>query len=145
MAIMKNIPIRELLQDAGLRVTQARKDVLAQFLAAGEQAVSSHDIEQQLSGIDRITLYRILKAFEEIGLIHSITDGSGKTKYALCTEDCSDGVHHHNHLHFSCRLCETTTCLQQTIPSNLKLPKGYIVEDMQFVLKGICAACSYKF
>ena len=78
------------LLDAHLRHVGplAHQDVLQQLLAAGGSAVSSQEIEQNLKGIDRITLYRILKAFEEVGLIHSIADGSGKTKYALCSTSC---------------------------------------------------------
>ena len=86
------------LREAGLRVTQSRKDVMQALAEAGTQAVSSAVIEKKLSGIDRITLYRILKTYEEVGLIHSIADGSGKTKYAVCSDECGPEHHHHNHL-----------------------------------------------
>ena len=134
--------IKTLLQERKLRITQARQDVLHHIIAADGNAVSSQEIEQQIEGIDRITLYRILKAFEEVGLIHSIADGSGKTKYALCSTSCTDGDHRHDHIHFHCRVCETTTCLEQKIPSTLHLPTNYSIEEMEFVVRGICNQCN---
>ncbi len=134
--------VKTLLHGTKLRITQARQDVLQQLVAAGGSAVSSQEIEQNLNGIDRITLYRILKAFEEVGLIHSIADGSGKTKYALCSTSCVGGDHRHDHIHFHCRICETTTCLEQKIPSKLQLPLNYAIEEMEFVVRGICDRCN---
>jgi len=134
--------IKTLLQGRKLRITQARLDVLQHLVAAGDSAITSQEIEHNLKGIDRITLYRILKAFEEVGLIHSIADGSGKTKYALCSTKCTDGDHQHDHIHFHCRVCETTTCLEQKIPGTLQLPAKYSVEGMEFVVRGICDACN---
>ncbi len=134
--------ITHLLQEADLRVTKSRKLVLSHLDQAGDTAISSNDIEQSLSGIDRITLYRILKSFEESGLIHSVSDGSGKTKYAMCSHECSGGEHHDNHLHFYCRVCDTTTCLDQVVLPTVQLPKDYQLEEKRFVATGICKDCT---
>ncbi len=139
---MDETAITDTLRKVGLRITQSRKDVLAQLVACGDMAVSSATIENRLSGIDRITLYRILKTYEEVGLIHSIADGTGKTKYAVCSEGCSPGHHHHNHMHFHCRQCDSTTCLDLAIPTTVSVPEGYEVEDMQLLVSGLCQSCS---
>lgn len=131
----------DLLQKADLRITKSRKEVLDILMQSGDQAISSHEIENTLNGIDRITLYRILKTFEETGLIHSVADGSGKTKYALCSHECSGGEHHDNHLHFYCRICDTTTCLDQVRLPMVKLPQHYEMEEIRFVAAGICKDC----
>lgn len=133
--------INDLLHKAELRVTRSRRDVLNILLESGDQAISSSDIEHTLSGIDRITLYRILKTFEESGLIHSVADGSGKTKYAVCSHECLAGEHHDDHLHFYCRVCDTTTCLDKIRLPAVKLPGEYIVEEKRFVIAGVCKDC----
>jgi len=134
--------IAHLLQGAELRVTKSRKLVLSHLEKAGDIAISSNEIEHNLPGIDRITLYRILKSFEESGLIHSVSDGSGKTKYAMCSHECSGGEHHDDHLHFHCRVCDTTTCLDQVILPTVQLPKDYQLEEKRFVATGICKDCA---
>ena len=136
-----NDKIIDLLQKADLRVTKSRKEVLDILVQSGDQAISSSDIEHTLSRIDRITLYRILKTFEESGLIHSVADGTGKTKYALCSHECTGGEHHDDHLHFYCRICETTTCLEKVQLPAVKLPTDYLVEEMRFVVAGVCKVC----
>lgn len=138
---MNQQEIIHLLQEADLRITRSRKLVLDLLATTGDQAMSSNDIEQHLSGIDRITLYRILKTFEESGLIHSVADGSGKTKYAMCSHDCGAGDHHDNHVHFHCRICDTTTCLDAVKLPSIELPEKYSLEEMRFVVGGVCKDC----
>ncbi len=138
---MKDTEITNLLHNANLRVTKSRKEVLQALSETGDQAISSNEIEQKLSEIDRITLYRILKAYEDAGLVHSIADGTGKKKYAMCSSNCSEGDHQDNHVHFYCRVCDTTSCLNVVIPTNLKFPTNYLVEEQQFVVSGICKDC----
>lgn len=104
--------------------------------------MSSSELEKELKGVDRITLYRTLISFEESGLIHHSVDASGQKKYALCAEHCDEHEHHDNHIHFHCNSCGETECLDDEVPSKLNLPKGYKVNDIQFNVMGTCANCS---
>ncbi|MCB0688136.1 MAG: transcriptional repressor [Saprospiraceae bacterium] len=133
--------VLDLLHKAELRITKSRREVLETLVQSGDQAISSNDIEHLVRGIDRITLYRILKTFEESGLIHSVADGTGKTKYALCSHECNGGEHHDDHLHFYCRICETTTCLEKVQLPPVRLPSDYLVEEKRFVIAGVCKDC----
>ncbi|HEX8349604.1 MAG TPA: hypothetical protein VF598_06570, partial [Hymenobacter sp.] len=68
--------IAQTLTRHGLRQTPVRLGVL-RALQAALYALSGHEIEQLLGpGIDRITLYRTLRSFEEKGLIHRVMDAS---------------------------------------------------------------------
>ncbi len=135
--------IIDLLKEHRLRITQTRQQVLSQFLAAGNHALANADIESQLEDIDRITLYRTLKTFEESGLIHGTVDAKGKQKYALCT-DCDEHHHSDNHPHFHCSVCGQTTCLETVGVPPVKVPTGYQVSDLQIVLSGVCIRCTAK-
>lgn len=138
---MNDLQLAGLLKSKKLRVTKSRKEVLAQLVLAKGQAISSNDIEQKLDQIDRITLYRMLITFEEVGIIHRIVDGAGKVKYATCSDDCGGGHHVDDHIHFYCQKCETTSCLSNVSAPAVHLPKGYQVANSQFVVAGTCPDC----
>ncbi|WP_118972633.1 Fur family transcriptional regulator [Taibaiella koreensis] len=115
-----------------------------EYLVAREAAVSLADVEKGLSHTDRITVYRTLKTFEEHHLVHSIEDGTGATKYALCAEECRpDTPHHDLHIHFHCRQCDETTCLPSTVLPALQLPEAYTAEEMSLTVQGICNKCNH--
>ena len=72
-----------------------------------EVALSLADLETEMDQADRITIYRTLKKFEENKLIHSIEDGTGSIKYALCELNCKctpefTHAHFHHQLAISC-------------------------------------------
>ncbi len=133
--------INQRLEQSKLRKTAIRKEVLGIFVEAKGKALSSRDVEEQLEQLDRITLYRTLKTFEECGLIHQAVDGSGKTRYALCFDDCEIHDHHDEHAHFHCKACDQTICLEDVHVPEIELSKDYQLEDAQLVLKGICKDC----
>jgi Fur family ferric uptake transcriptional regulator len=119
------------------RQTVSKKKVL-QFFKENEQAMSHDMIEDALQGdMDRVTIYRILKSFEEDGILHKIMGENGKSYYALC-HNCTSH-HAHNHLHFQCSQCEKVECIHHEIV--VPIPKGYEVKNLQLTATGICAKC----
>lgn len=124
-----------------IRSTEIRRQVLQIFMNAPDTALSNQDIEEHFTKIDRVTLYRVLKTFEESGVIHQAIDGSNKTKYAYCTDGCTTHHHHDEHAHFFCTNCEITSCLEMVNVPVVKIPKEYKLTDAQLVLSGICKNC----
>lgn len=135
------IDIENKLKGKDINPTAMRLLVL-EFLTKQNAAISLNDLEKGMAPSDRITLYRTLKTFEEKGLVHSIEDGSGATKYALCEEDC-DGVNHHDlHVHFYCNTCKETFCLPNTQIPDISLPANFLRQEMNLIIKGICDQCN---
>lgn len=133
---------QELLQQYALRKTSCRLEVLA-LLLQNNYALAHSDIEKQLGDrYDRVTLYRTLHSFEEMGLVHSINDISGAVKYALCQEACDQHQHLDNHIHFNCTSCNQTFCLNEVHVPAPALPAGYRVQSLHFSAQGICGACT---
>ncbi|MEM1214603.1 MAG: transcriptional repressor [Bacteroidota bacterium] len=132
----------QLLKDKNLRVTVVRTKVLDIFIQAGKKALANADIERQFEQLDRITLYRTLRSFEEKGLIHQVHDGTGTTKYAICAHGCTAHVHHDEHPHFHCTSCGKTVCLDTIALPEMQLPEGYQLTERQVILAGRCAECS---
>jgi len=125
----------------GLRQTPVRRAVLAALAGKG-YALTGAEIEQEIgSDVDRITLYRTLKSFEQQGLIHRVIDDTDVLRYAACSIECSAGAHFDNHVHFKCSTCQHTYCLSQVAIPVVQLPGGFQAERRDFLLSGVCQLC----
>lgn len=137
---MIKIGIEQKLKDKEINPTAMRLLVLDHLLEQ-HTAISLSDIEKGLAPADRITIYRTLKTFEDHGLVHSIEDGTGVPKYAICLEECDAHAHHDLHVHFYCNSCKETFCLPKSKVPQIGLPKGFIFQEMNLVVKGVCNRC----
>ena len=133
--------IKQLLTSKNIRVTAMRL-LIYKFLAEKQVAATLSDIENAFEKADRTTLYRTVKTFVEKDIVHQIDDGTGTVKYALCEQDCSCEIETDLHLHFHCNNCNETVCLTDHKIPQIKVPNGFISEDVNLVVKGICDKCS---
>lgn len=120
----------------------AMRLLVLNYLLEQSSAVSLQHLEAHFHRADRVTLYRTLKTFEEGGLVHTIKDGSGAAKYALCTDACSSGAHRDLHLHFYCTRCGDTYCLPKTRIPEVSLPNHFVAEELHLTAMGVCDRCS---
>ena len=98
----------DILKKNKLSVTDGRKKILDLFLAR-DGALAHADIERFTGEMfDRVTVYRTLQTFVEKGIIHLIPTTDNSILYALCKENCEEGHHHDNHVHFICDGCSKT-------------------------------------
>ena len=133
--------IVQLLRRSQLSVTESRRIILEIFLQAGN-ALAHHDIESRTGEkFDRVTVYRTLQSFLEKGIIHTIPTTDNSTKYALCKNDCEQGHHHDNHIHFICDHCGATTCIDEIHIPVIQLPIGYSASQISMVVNGTCGKC----
>jgi len=133
--------IEKLLAEKTVRPTAMRM-LIYKYMAEKEIAVALTDIENAFAKSDRTTLYRTLKTFEENGIVHQIDDGTNISKYALCEPGCNCELEQDLHLHFHCVNCDETVCLTEHKIPHINLPEGYIPEDANLIIKGICEKCS---
>lgn len=132
--------IESQLKNKSVKPTAMRLIVL-QFFMEQTNAISLKDLENGLSYADKSTLFRTLKTFEEKKIIHSIEDGTGVTKYALCLESCNCEVQD-LHYHFHCTQCEHTFCLTTLNIPTIELPANFKMNQANMVVKGLCANCN---
>ena len=133
--------LKETLKGHQLRTTTCREDVLSAFINK-KNALSHGDLEGALGeSYDRVTIYRTLKTFLEKGIIHKVLDDEG-LRYALCSHDCSDQHHQHDHIHFKCTGCGETNCLESLRIPIVQLPQGYRAETMNLLIQGVCPKCN---
>ncbi len=130
-----------ILRDAGMRLTVPRQAVL-EHLIESEFALSHQELEQRLEGrVDRVTIYRILAAFEENGIVHRVMDASGHPQYAVCSSSCSGHHHHDEHVHFQCSVCGNTFCLDEVAFPRISLPEGFSLSSLDVTARGVCGRC----
>lgn len=118
----------------------AMRELVLKVLSEQSVAISLADLEQKFEKVDKVTLYRTLKTFEENKLIHSIDDGTGSVKYALCRETCHCQPED-LHVHFFCTRCKQTYCLTDIPVPSVLLPVDFILENINMVVKGVCSNC----
>jgi Fur family ferric uptake transcriptional regulator len=132
----------QLLRSRGLRVTNTRKAVLLLLQRSGK-ALSQADVERSLPDLaDRVTLFRVLQAFEDSGLAHRVQDAHGVSRFAVCADACTGGHHHDVHAHFRCITCGDVYCLAPVALPKVSVPKGFTLRDSQLLLEGTCSACN---
>jgi len=118
----------------------AMRELVFDILTEQTAAISLSDLEQNFQKSDKVTLYRTLKTFEEKKLIHSIDDGTGAIKYALCKETCQ--CHPEDlHVHFFCLKCQHTFCLSDIPIPSINLPVNFSIKTVNMVVKGVCSNC----
>ncbi len=136
-----DISVDEMLRKNQLSVTGSRKSILELFLVS-DGALAHADIEKQTGEkFDRVTVYRTLQSFMEKGIIHTIPSSDNSIRYALCKDDCSAGHHHDNHVHFICKVCDRTVCLDGVTVPEVDLPPGFVPADRQMIVTGMCGEC----
>lgn len=128
------------LESHGIRPTAVRI-LVWDCVSAQSETFSLADMEHLMPHMDRSSIFRALRLFAEHHLLHTIDDGTGQQKYCVCR--CKHSSHI-NHVHFTCLKCGKTYCLEDyTIPI-VPLPEGFVMEDAEYIIKGVCERCSNK-
>lgn len=134
---------RRLVAASGGRNTGARRNVLA-CLIASDRALSHADIEAQLSetGLDRVTLYRVLDWLVEHSLAHRVGTAGGAAgieramRFAFTRPEKP-----HSHAHFQCTQCGRTICLDDVAAPALAVPAGVELQGIELAAFGRCSHC----
>lgn len=137
---MENMDFEEKLKNAGIRATSVRLLVYKTIYTQMHDAFSLLDVMEKLPYADNSSVFRALTLFAEHHLLHMIDDGSGMQKYCVC--HC--GKFMCQHAHFTCTICHETTCLKDIPLPKVNIPEGYVVDEAEYVLKGICPKCRRK-
>lgn len=132
--------LEDKLENRNIKPTTMRLLVLRELVEANS-ALTLKELEGKFERADTATLYRTLKTFEQNKLIHSIDDGSGSSKYALCEDGCLCEPQD-QHVHFKCVKCDETFCLKQSKIPKISIPSGFQVSSANMVFEGACPECS---
>lgn len=132
----------DLLAQREIQPTAIRILVLQAMMKAG-RSVSLLDLENMLDTVDKSSIFRTITLFLSHHLVHSIDDGTGSFKYAVCSSSCSCDVND-LHTHFHCERCNKTFCFTNIPTPVVNLPEGFTLSSINYVLKGGCPECGAK-
>lgn len=134
--------INALLRSSNMSITASRVQILNVFFQQSGNALRHADIEQALEDMDRVTIYRTLHTFLEKGILHTVPNADGTAMYALCKDECHEGHHHDDHVHFLCKQCGITTCLDGVVVPQVSLPQGFAPRQTEMIISGVCNTCN---
>ncbi len=140
----KNVNIdslNERVRKAGMKLTSQRSQML-KILLDHPEPISADEIFKKFAskseGMDLVTIYRILKKFEEAGLVSRLEFGDGVARFELTLES---GHHHH---HVICRLCQRVEPLHICdLDHHIKMVEtmGYKQVSHRLDFFGVCSQC----
>ena len=132
----------KLLERHGIKPTSNRI-VVIKALAAEEHPSSMTELEEAILTIDKSGISRSLALFREHHLVHAIEDGN--VKYELCMSHGSDYDDDDDmHVHFYCEHCHQTFCFYDTPIPHVLLPHGFVMNSINYMVKGLCPSCARK-
>lgn len=120
------------------RNTPTKRALLALLTESGTAMCSDTIAEKITVKINRATIYRILNQFCEDGILCRIVAENGKQYFAVRDQQNSP-VADDFHFHFRCVQCQQVECLP--VPVSIPAPEGYVLEDANCVLSGVCGRC----
>ena len=123
-----------------VRVTQQRDAIRGVMLKAGRPLSTQEVLElahKEVPGLGIATVYRNLKSLQEEAWIAAVALPGEPPRWELAPES-----HHH---HFLCNTCDKLYEIH-SCPEDLEclLPKGYILEEHDILLRGQCVGCAGK-
>ena len=133
-----------MLKEYGLKLTSPRLKVLEVFFSSDRGITYCEILEVNAKTVDRVTVYRTLKLFEDIGLIHRIIGASDVSAYALSVGKGSAQAGFKQHLHFCCTKCRGVFCLNDHAMPTIIFPEPYQVHSMNVVITGLCLTCNFS-
>lgn len=129
----------EILLEHDIRPT-ANRLLLVKVLSKAEHPLTMKELEDLVDTIDKSNIFRTLSLFRDQHLVHVLQDGADAVRYELChshEEDHDDDLH----AHFYCERCKQTFCLNDIPVPQVDLPKGYRMNTINYLIKGICPNC----
>jgi Fur family ferric uptake transcriptional regulator len=123
--------VRVRLEKERFRFTPQREKV-AEYIANHKGVFSAEQIGKKLKSIDRASIYRIIRLFEKLDLVHPVLVMRETEYYEAHGER-----HHHHEI---CKICGKTACI--ACPLSRKKSKILKFEHHTLVITGLCKSCT---
>ena len=149
-----NHPIDALLSAHGLRRTRAARAALGWLLAHPDTSYTHAQLQIALqgddtTGLDRVTLYRLIDRLTQVGLLLCRVDASRVRHYQAMPASV------HATPHFECQTCHRDSPLSGALQANANdlvkaaqtalqalMALGYQDLRMDFAVRGVCVDCA---
>lgn len=128
---------KKVLKNTGHFVTKPRMRLFG--VLQNHSSLTTVELIHKIPAHDRVTVYRNITLFEELGIITSVRIGN-QTKLEL-----SDHFEHHHH-HMTCLRCSKVYVLHENIAiekeiARIGLGTGFKITDHALEIRGLCKSC----
>ncbi len=131
----------KILNDNRLKKTAAGLRVLAILASCKNTAVTLPWLVKKTKGLNRATLYGVLRRLEMKKIIYKVFDVDGTPHYALYPADLS-GRDPEVFLHFYCSQCRKVYRLPAPDFIAAPFPGEFKTARYMFLMNGICRSCN---
>lgn len=121
----------------------ANRILVLKALRESAHPLTLADLENQLTTMDKSSIFRVLTLFLERDIVHAFEDGRGILNYELCSSQTSCNLSD-AHMHFYCESCHRSFCMDPVPVADLPVEKGFTPHSISFVIKGECPECRKK-
>ena len=139
LPLHKNMDPKTVLQKESLKVTPTRIAVLSYLYSTKlpcEVDDIFHHVDKEHHDADRVTIYRVLEALSEKGLIKKLEFGEGKYRYEIAGDD---------HHHLICEKCgkieDISDCGISRMEKDIKKKKNFVIKRHSLEFYGVCQSC----
>jgi Fur family transcriptional regulator, ferric uptake regulator len=132
--------IASMLVKKNLAKTPCRVEIL-RTLISSDTAMSEQELRQKMThDYDRTTVYRTLRNFLSLGIIHSVAIEGNDVRYAITkSSECNtDDIH----IHFHCNRCTGVYCLHADLFTKPVLPEKFSAKNYDLIINGVCEKCN---
>ena len=141
------VELRRRFREKHYKVTPQRQKILQVFVDQQERHLSAEDaytlVHVDSPDVGLATVYRTLEMLAELGFLHQIEFGDGKSRYELAAGDSP-----HAHHHLICLSCgmvkEFGDDLLETLESFVSRTADFQITDHQVKFYGYCKECRDK-
>jgi len=127
------------LSEAGYRRGRSRTRVV-ETLGRHECAITPLELDGEVEGVGRATVYRTIEQLEKLGLIQKIDVGGDSAAY----EKVDPKGHHHHHL--VCGSCGRVIAFEdddlEAAIHSISSRDDFRIESHDITLRGTCERCS---
>ena len=129
----------QFLQRHGIKPT-ANRIMILRAIANEENPMSLKELEYMTITIDKSNISRTLALFRKHHIVHDLEDGQGNIKYEVCMSSSEEDDD--EHVHFYCEVCHKTFCLEDVPIPQVLVPKGFEINSINYMMKGLCPRCA---
>jgi Fur family peroxide stress response transcriptional regulator len=133
-----------LCRQRGLALTVQRRTILEAVLDRPDHPTADHvyeAVKHRIPGISRTTVYRVLDALVDMGVITKACSAGATIRFDSTIE---------RHHHLTCLYCDKLIDFHDPrLDARIKLPeippRSFRIRDFSIYFHGICAACRAKY
>lgn len=128
----------KMLRDHNVSITESRMQLFRTLLDA-EKPLKNGEVAKRTPQVDRVSIYRNLKLFSQLGITHTIIQG-----WTPLTELAEPFKPHHHHM--TCEQCGTVIAIEDDLLENaldtVVSRHNFTLHKHIVELSGICSNCS---